>query len=116
MSEPISFLLASGIIAVAAAPLAFKLVPPNKAYGFRTAQTLSDRKLWFRVNRFGGWALLVASAVSFSAYVFAPELASGRSFTGLLVFVVPLVLALVASGAYRRKAATDKADDDSQTH
>jgi uncharacterized membrane protein len=108
VSEPISFLVASGVVAAAAVPLVLELVPPNRLYGFRTAQTLSDRELWFRTNRFAGWALLVAAAASVSAYVFAPELASGRSFLGLIVFAVPLVLALLASAAYLRKTIRSK--------
>lgn len=103
MSEPISFLIVSGIVAVAAAPLAFNLVPPNKIYGFRTAQTLADRRLWFRANRFAGWALLIAAGMSISFYISAPDIASGRSFVGLLVFAVPLAVAIVASAAYVRK-------------
>lgn len=105
MSEPVSFLVASGVVAAAAAPLALKLVPPNRFYGFRTAQTLGNRELWFRTNRFAGCAVLVAAAASTSAYLVAPELASGRSFVGLLLFAVPLVLALLASAAYSRSAA-----------
>jgi uncharacterized membrane protein len=112
VSEPISFLVVSGAVAAAAMPLAFKLVPPNRLYGFRTGQTLSDRRLWFRVNRFAGWALLLAAAASIFTYLLAPELASGRSFAGLLVFVVPLVLALVASAAYLRRATAGKTHDD----
>ena len=35
-------------------------VPRNPFYGFRTPRTLADRDLWFRVNHFAGWALLIA--------------------------------------------------------
>jgi len=106
VSEPISFLAATGVIAVAAIPLILKIVPPNRFYGFRTSRTLSNRELWLRVNRFAGWALLIAAAVSASAFVLLPELASGRSFLGLLIFIVPLVTALGASVVYLRKVAT----------
>jgi hypothetical protein len=34
-----------------------------------------------------------------------PEYASGRSFAGLVVFVVPLVIALAASFAYVRRVS-----------
>ena len=103
MSEPISFLAASGVIAAAAIPLILQIVPPNRFYGFRTSRTLSNRELWFRVNRFSGGALLIAAAVSASAFILSPELASGRSFLGLLIFVVPLIIALGASVVYLRK-------------
>jgi uncharacterized membrane protein len=110
----IYFLIASGVIAAASIPLIMKFVPPNRLYGFRTPRTLSNREVWFRVNHFAGWALLVAAAMSASIFVLRPELASGRSFYGLVVFVVPLVIAVGASVAYLRKIVnneTGKADD-----
>ena len=106
MSEPISFLAASGVVAAAATPFILKIVPPNRFYGFRTPRTLSNRELWLRVNRFAGWALLIAAAVSTSAFILAPELTSGRSFLGLLIFIVPLMTALGASAVYLRKVTT----------
>jgi hypothetical protein len=99
----IYFLIASGVIAAASIPLIMKFVPPNRLYGFRTPRTLSNPEVWFRVNHFAGWALLVAAAMSASIFVLRPELASGRSFYGLVVFVVPLVLAVGATVAYLRK-------------
>ena len=104
MSEPISFLAASGVVAAAAIPLILKIVPPNRFYGFRTSRTLSNRELWLRVNRFAGWALLIAAAVSTSAFVLSPEMASGRSFLG--IFLIPLMTALGASVVYLRKVTT----------
>jgi hypothetical protein len=50
--------------------------------------------------------LLIAAAVSTSAFILAPELVSGRSFLGLLIFVVPLMTALGASVVYLRKVTT----------
>jgi uncharacterized membrane protein len=98
-----SFLVPCGIIAVASVPLMLKLVPPNGAYGFRTQQTLADPELWFRANRFAGSALFIAAGVSASVFVAHPEYAPGGSFAGLVVFLVPLVIALVASFAYVRR-------------
>jgi len=78
-----------------------KAVPPNKVYGFRTRQTLANRELWFRANRFAGTALFIAAGTS--AVIFLqPGYASGRSAVGLAVFVVPLIAALFASLAYVR--------------
>lgn len=111
MSEPISFLTASAVVAAIGVPLALRLVPPNKLYGFRTGRTLADRELWFRANRFAGCALLIAAAASGFVYLVAPELASGRSFRGFLVFIVPLLSALAASGAYLRRAGAARGHD-----
>jgi uncharacterized membrane protein len=99
-----SFLVPCGIIAVASIPLILNVVPPNGVYGFRTRQTLTNRELWFRANRFAGCAFFIASGVSAGIFATHPEYASGRSFAGLFVFVVPLVIALAASFAYVRRA------------
>jgi uncharacterized membrane protein len=98
-----SFLVPCGIIAAASIPLILNVVPPNGVYGFRTRQTLTHRELWFRANRFAGCAFFIASGVSAGIFATYPEYASGRSFTGLVVFLVPLVIALAASFAYVRR-------------
>ena len=103
MSSAFSFLVPCGIIAVASIPLILNVVPPNGVYGFRTRQTLTNRELWFRANRFTGCAFLIASGVSAGIFASYPEYASGRSFAGLVMFVVPLVIALAASFAYVRR-------------
>jgi uncharacterized membrane protein len=106
-----SFLVPCGIIAVASIPLVLSVVPPNRVYGFRTRQTLANRELWFRGNRFAGCAFLLASAVSAGIFAVHSEYASGRSLTGLVVFVVPLVLAVAASFAYVRRLSDEQHDD-----
>src|SRR5262244_2792240 len=101
-----SFLVPCAIIAVASIPLMLNVVPPNHLYGFRTRQTLANRALWFRANRFAGCALFVASGVSAGIFAAHPEYASGRSFAGLVVFVVPLLIALAASFEYVRRVSS----------
>lgn len=103
MSEPISLFVPAVLVGLVAVPLALKLVPPNRLYGFRTAKTLANREIWFRVNRFAGLALIAAAAATLCAFLAMPELASGRSFAGLLVLIAPVVAALVATVAYARK-------------
>jgi uncharacterized membrane protein len=103
VSSIVSFLVPCGIIAVASIPLILNAVPPNGIYGFRTRQTLGNRELWFRANRFAGYALFIASAISATFFLAYPDYASGRSFTGLLVFLVPLGAAILASVAYVRR-------------
>ena len=92
-------------------PLILNVVPPNGVYGFRTRQTLTNRELWFRANRFAGCAFFVASGVSAGIFATHSEYASGRSFAGLVVFVVPLVIALAASFAYVRRVGGGRNDD-----
>ena len=102
MTEPISMYVPAALIAALAVPLILKLVPPNRFYGFRTAQTLSDRENWFRINRVAGFALFLAVVATMCVYHIQPELASGRSFLGVLALIVPVFSALVAVGAYAR--------------
>lgn len=103
VSSAFSFLVPCGIIAVASVPIMLKLVPPNRLYGFRTRQTLANRELWFRANRFAGFACFIAAGASATVFAIHPEYSSGRSFIGLLVFAVPLFTALGASFAYVRR-------------
>jgi uncharacterized membrane protein len=79
------------------------VVPPNRVYGFRTRQTLSNPKLWFRANRFAGWALFIAAVASAAVFLVAPEYASGRSLQGLFILVTPLIVAVALSFAYLRR-------------
>jgi uncharacterized membrane protein len=110
MAGPISMFVPAALIAVLCLPLALKWVPPNRFYGIRTAQTLASREVWFRVNRVAGFALLVAAAISMCAYLLEPELASGRSFLGVLILIVPVIVALAVTATYARKLARGSAD------
>jgi uncharacterized membrane protein len=44
-------------------PLIQERVPPNSFYGFRTAKSLSDPKIWYAINRLSGIDLLLAGAL-----------------------------------------------------
>ena len=107
MSATFSFLVPCGIILVVSIPLMLQMIPPNRIYGFRTRQTLSNRELWFRVNRFAGCALFIAAGTSTVVFLALPEYASGRSIAGLAVFLVPLVVAVVACFAYLRRVVAE---------
>src|SRR5512141_1280169 len=103
MTEPFSLFVPATLIAAFSAPLALKLVPPNRFYGIRTEQTLADRDVWFRVNRVGGFALLLAAATTLCTFILMPEVASGRSFLGVLTLIVPVIAALIVTSIYARR-------------
>lgn len=106
MSGPLSMFVPAALLGALSVPLALRIVPPNRYYGFRTALTLANREAWFQVNRVAGLAILVAVCVTTCLYLSKPELASGRSFLGVLALVLPLLAALLVAGVYaRRKAA-----------
>ena len=48
---------------VLSVPLIQERVPPNSSYGFRTAKSLSDPKIWYAINRISGVDLLIAGAL-----------------------------------------------------
>jgi len=86
-------------------PLILKQIPPNRFYGFRTPKTLSDPQIWYRANTFAGWALAIASVVIILAEVFlglyGRALSPSRfELLALLAFILPPVLALIASLIY----------------
>ena len=103
-SEPLSLLIPCAIIAVASIPMMMGIVPPNGLYGFRTRRTLADPELWFKANRFAGFALFIAALTSAGIFLARPEFALGRSLIGVAVLVVPLLVALAASFIYVARA------------
>lgn len=86
-------------------PLALQLVSPNRYCGFRSAQTLADRAVWFGVNRVAGWGPLIAASVAACLYLADPDFASGRSLLGILALAVPVFAALAAAGVHDRNIA-----------
>ncbi len=85
-------------------PLALKLVPPNRFYGFRTSTTFSSLEAWYRMNFATGLALIAAGVVggllalllSHGMISLKPE---PRYITGVLLtalvtaaFLVPVVI------------------------
>ena len=103
MSGPISMFVPVILIAILAIPLALKLVPPNRIYGYRTTQTLANREVWFHLNRVAGVALIAGAAAALAIYFYQPQLASGESFAGVLVLIVPVLAALAVTAIYARR-------------
>ena len=85
-------------------PLTLGLIPRNRLYGFRTRRTLADDAAWYRVNRFAGFAIMIASAIYGLAASARPY---DRDFSvwllHLAAFAGPLALALIVSGWYSRR-------------
>jgi len=61
--QVVAYLLPA-ILAVLAVPLALGMVPPNGLYGFRTPKTLSSPDIWYPANRFAGWLMIAAGALT----------------------------------------------------
>ena len=48
-----------------ALPLTFRLIPPNRWYGFRIPGRLIDPQRWYEINALGGRSFAVAMIVCF---------------------------------------------------
>jgi uncharacterized membrane protein len=103
MLTTVSLLIACALIAAASVPLMLKFVPPNPIYGVRTEKALESQEIWYEVNRFGGRALLAASAVSALLLMMYSGTLLKPWWAQLLAFVVPVVAAVVATLVYERK-------------
>jgi len=98
------FAIPALILFIVAVPLVTGLIPRNRLYGFRTRRTLASDAAWYRVNRFAGFSIILASAVYAAVAVARPY---DRDFSvwllHLAAFAIPLVLAILMSGWYSRR-------------
>ena len=93
------FALAGVLFVGLSIPLIQNRVPPNRYYGFRTAKTLSDPKIWYEMNHIQGIDLFLAGALinitSLTMLVLAQSW-SPRHVAVTLLLVMVLSLAGVA--------------------
>ncbi len=106
VSQP--FAIPALIIFIIAVPLVFGLIPRNRFYGFRTARTLSDDRIWYAVNRLGGIAIMVGSCLYGLVAALAPydRYAHDNSTVWaihLAAFIGPLVIAVALVFWYSRR-------------
>ena len=89
------FLIPSVIFLLISIPLILGLVPPNRGYGIRTPKTMSEPRLWYSANRFGGWALLVSSLIYLALTLVSPS--AEKNFSVWLIHLVTFAIPLLAS-------------------
>jgi uncharacterized membrane protein len=86
----------ASLLIILSIPMIQGSINPNRIYGFRTAKTLSDEKVWYSANRLMGRDLFAAgSAILIAAIVL---LVANRSFTNLPVAILDAIVMLVALG------------------
>ena len=100
MSTRVPLSIACLILAAVSIPTILGKVPPNSTYGFRTRLTLSSPDIWYPVNAFSGWALLIAAVLSLTALWLLPDRLIARPWIPIATFVVPVSLSFVASLLY----------------
>ncbi len=96
-SQP--FIIPSIIIFVLSIPLILNMIPPQKWIGIRTSKTFSDETIWYRINRFAGWALFISSVFYIVVAVMLPcaipcGIDVGQWLVQLGAFVLPLLVSL----------------------
>jgi len=98
------YVAAGVLLALLAIPLILGRVPPNRFYGFRVRATLENRKLWYSVNQYAGWRLLIVGmSAIFAAVAFSRIPGIGvdaYAMACLGVVAAGLTLALASSFGY----------------
>lgn len=108
MLSVVFFLIGYAVIAIAAVPLAIRLVPPNPIYGVRTDRTLSDNTLWYTVNAVAGQLILAAVGVSAILLMMYQGTWLKGFWAQLFLFVIPLGAAVAATLYFERKGGSWK--------
>ena len=101
------FFVPALLIGIAAIPLILGLVPRNRIYGVRTSKTLSDDRVWYGSNRFGGWAMILSGVVYVVVAYTCPTLELwDENFSLWLLhlgaFVFPLIASVILTLRYAR--------------
>ncbi len=100
--------LLPGLGVVFGIPMALGMIPPNRFYGYRTRKTFSSRDMWYRANRFAGWAMVISGFVALGHNLYflhdhANWAPASQRLVLTLSTAVLLLAGLVVSAVYIRK-------------
>jgi uncharacterized membrane protein len=105
MNSP-PFIIPAIIILIISVPLVLGLIPKNRFYGVRTRKTLSDERVWYAANRFGGWLFIISGLIYLGIAAVVPYSSDSTSLnwwahmTGLLF---PLAISIFMIHSYTKK-------------
>ncbi len=105
MNKP-PFIIPSVIFLIISIPLVLGWIPKNRFYGVRTRKTLADERVWFAVNRLGGWLIIACSLIylSIAALIpFSSDITSPNWWAHMAGFVVPLIVSFMTIHIYTRR-------------
>ncbi len=110
------FILAGCLLIGLSIPMIRGRVKPNGWYGFRIPLTLNNPEIWFPVNRFAGWWLLVCAIVLVIAALWLPGL-PGMTLDSYSIWIAiialgGLALVFVSGWIYAHRLARGLAKGD----
>jgi uncharacterized membrane protein len=100
------FFIPSIIILIVSIPLVMGWIPRNRFYGVRTRKTLSDERVWYAANRFGGWLFILSSLIYLWIAAFVPYAADSSSlnwWVHLIGILLPLTISIFMIYSYTKK-------------
>jgi uncharacterized membrane protein len=102
------FLGLPALLFVLGAPLALRLVPPNRYYGFRTSTTFSSQVAWYQINLATGIALISAGVVAglltvWLSYGMIALKAEQRYILGILLTAIVMTASLIPVVIYSNR-------------
>lgn len=101
-----TILACSGLLILIAVPLAFRKIPRNIAYGFRTRATMANDEIWYEANAHFGRGLIASTVcgalVACAIYVLQPFSREVFLPVSILVLVAPSLVAAVVTARYVR--------------
>ena len=103
MLMTIFLLIVLGAAGLAAIPLILGIVPPNPYYGWPARRSASRPELWAQVNRFLGWAVVVAVVIAVFALMYYNGTLLRSAFAQLLFVIVALGIAAGATFVYCKR-------------
>ncbi|MBM4140516.1 MAG: SdpI family protein [Nitrospira sp.] len=105
MSKP-PFLIPSIIFLIISIPLVIGWIPRNRFYGVRTRKTLSDEKVWYSVNRFGGVLFIISSLIYLGIAAFVPYSSDATSlnwWVHIMGLLLPLSISIFIIHLYTKR-------------
>lgn len=90
------FALIGAVFVALGIPLKQGAVPPNCWYGFRTRKTLSDKEIWYPINRIMGIDTIRAGAVLVGASLVGLALRNTLNPEVIVALLVGVMLIMMA--------------------
>jgi len=102
----LSFLVPGIIEIILSVPLILEKVKPNVLYGFRVKKTLSNKEIWYKVNKYTGRDIFIAGLIlsigSIVFFIVEMDIIT-IVIIGLLLLTIPLAIMMIRAFMYLKK-------------